>query len=425
MKNKITILVEKLKNSVKLSANFRLKLWIAYRLLFSKNFLQGSPAILAFLGLILGVAALVASMAVMSGFEETLKNALTDVSGHVQVVRRGKLVEEWSSFSKKLKSLEPQIDSMMRIGFAEAVLASQGQVSGILFQGVDSAEIKKVLRLENRIKSGSLQLDAEHIVIGFGLAKKFKLKADDQVYIVVPLATPFEKSGFRRQAKQFKISGILDFGKNDWNERLIIGDLKSLQDLTEIGDRYTGAFLKLKSRDESALVTASLSQKLGAQFAVMDWYDVNRNLFEAVKIERIVIFFVVLIIVIVAVFNISSTLYVFIRQRYADIAILKTLGLSSSDVRKLFIGQGLLVGFVGTLLGFALGFLLCFGFMFLQNHFSLIAGSVYKIDKIDVQIRMIDLFIISLATLLLCFLATLAPAIRGSKLEVIEGLKNG
>ena len=160
-------------------------------------------------------------------------------------------------------------------------------------------------------------------------------------------------------------------------------------------------------------------------YAVTDWYDVNRNLFEAVKIERVIIFFVVFIIVMVAAFNISSTLYVFIRQRYSDIAILKTLGLASSDVRKLFMGQGLLVGVAGTLVGFLLGFLLCFGFMFLQNHYNLISGSVYKVDQIGVQIRIIDLALIGISTVLLCFVVTLSPAYQGSRLEVIEGLKNG
>ncbi len=407
------------------SAQLQFKMWVAYRLLFSKSFLRNGSAPLAFLGLVLGVAALVASMAVMSGFEETLKSALTDVTGHIQVVRRGKLVDDWSEFAKKLKANEPKIQSMMRFAYAEAVLASQGQVSGVLFQGVESAEMKNVLHLENRIKQGSLLLNTDHVVIGVGLAKRFQLKINDSIFIVVPLATPFEKSGFRRQVKQFVVAGVLDFGKNDWNERLVIGDLKALQDLTEIGNRYTGAFLKLDTRDSSRQASFKLSEKLGNGYAVTDWYDVNRNLFEAVKIERVIIFFVVFIIVIVAAFNISSTLYVFIRQRYADIAILKTLGLAASDVRKLFIGQGLLVGIAGTLAGFLLGFILCLVFAVLQNRFNLISGSVYKIDEIGLQIRFLDLALIAVSTTLLCFFATLSPAIKGSQLEVVEGLKNG
>lgn len=409
----------------KLSAQFKFKVWMAYRLLFSKSFLQRGSAPLAFLGLVLGVAALVAAMAVMSGFEETLKSALTDVTAHVQVVRRGKLVDDWPQFSKKLKAIEPSIESMMRFAYAEAVLANKGQVSGILFQGVDGPEMKNVLRLDNRVRQGTLEIDKDRVLIGMGLAKRFQLKLNDSMYVVVPLSTPFEKSGFRRQAKPFIVSGILDFGKNDWNERLVIGDLKALQDLTEIGNRYTGAFIKLKNRDQSQNVSAQIAQTLGPSFAISDWYDVNRNLFEAVRIERVIIFFVVFVIVVVAAFNISSTLYVFIRQRYSDIAILKTLGLSTSDVRNIFVGQGVIVGIIGTAAGYLLGLLLCAGFMILQNSFSLISGAIYKIDQIEVHLRFIDLLTIGIATTALCFLATLTPAIKGSRLEVVEGLKNG
>ena len=405
--------------------SFKFKFWLTYKLLFSKNFLQRGSAPLAFFGLVLGVAALVAAMAVMSGFEETLKSALTDVTAHVQVVRRGKLVDEWVVFSSKLKNLEPRIEAMMRFAYAEAVLANKGQVSGVLFQGVEHAEMKNVLNLENRVKDGVLLLNSDHVAIGVGLAKRFNLKVNDPMYLVVPLATPFEKSGFRRQAKQFVVSGILDFGKNDWNERLVIGDLKALQELTQIGNRYTGAFIKLKNRDDSQSVSDILAKNLGPSFAIMDWFDVNRNLFEAVRIERIIIFFVVFVIVIVAAFNISSTLYIFIRQRYSDIAILKTLGFSSKDVRNLFVGQGVFVGIVGTLAGYLLGLLLCVGFMLLQKRYNLISGAVYKIDQIEVYLRWIDIGIIGLATVALCFFATLSPAVKGSRLEVVEGLKNG
>lgn len=404
----------------------RFYFWLAYRLLFSRQILFGGSAPFSFLGLILGVAALVASMAVMSGYEETLKNAMTDVTGDMQVVRRGKLVDEWSQFSAKLKQIEPRIQAMARFGYAEAVIARKGQVSGVLFQGVELADLNKVLRIQHRVKAGGeLKLDAERIAIGQGLAKKFDVKVGEKIYVVVPLATPFDSSGFRRQSKEFLVSAIMDFGKNDWNDRLVLGDLKALQILTEIGNRYTGAFIKLNSREESASASANLLEKLGSGFSVMDWNDVNRNLFEAVKIERAVIFFVVLIIVIVAAFNISSTLYVFIRQKYSDIAILKTLGLSPAKIKQVFLGQGLIVGASGVFLGIILGYLLCLGFMFLQNYYSLISGAVYKIDRIDVQIRFLDLLVIATATILICLLATLSPAIRGSKLEVIEGLKNG
>ena len=403
----------------------RLNFWIAYRLLFSRQVLFGGSAPLSFLGLILGVAALVASMAVMSGYVETLKTAMTDITGDLQVVKHGKLAENWESFSKKLKEQDSRIESMMRFGYAQAVLARKGQVSEVLFQGVDEAEFKKVLNIEKRVKQGKLQLSADQIAIGTGLAKKYDVQVGEKIYLVVPLATPFGSSGFKRQSKEFVVTAIIDFGKNDWNQRLVLGDLKALQLLTEIGDRFTGAFIKLNDRDSANETAKNLLERLGPSYSVMTWYDVNRNIFEAVVIERAVIFLVVLLIVIVAAFNISSTLYVFIRQKYSDIAILKTLGLSPRKIRMIFLSQGLIVGAMGTVIGIVLGYDLCFGFMYLQEHYALISGSVYKIDRIFTEVRFIDLFVIGMATQLICLIATYFPAYKGSQLEVVEGLKNG
>lgn len=403
----------------------KLNFWIASKLLFSRKVLFGGSAPLSFLGLVLGVAALVASMAVMSGYVETLKTAMTDVTGDLQVMRRGKLVDDWSSFSKKIKDSEPRVQSMMRFAYAEAVLARKGQVSGVLMQGIDEVALEGVLNLDKRVKQGQLTLDVDHIAVGSGLAKKYDLQVGEKIYLVVPLATPFETTAFRRQSKEFTVSAILDFGKNDWNERLVLSSLKSLQSLTEIGDRYTGVFVKLSDRDEAPTAAGRLLEELGPGFSVMTWYDVNRNVFEAVVIERAVIFFVVLLIVVVAAFNISSTLYVFIRQRYSDIAILKTLGLSQRKIRLIFLSQGMIVGLLGTTIGVVLGYDLCFAFMYLQDHYSLISGSVYKIDKIYTEVRTIDLAVIFFATQVICLIATYFPAYKGSQLQVVEGLKNG
>ena len=204
---------------------------------------------------------------------------------------------------------------------------------------------------------------------------------------------------------------------------MILANLNDLQKLIEIGDRYTGAFLKIKNSDFAHDTSLKISDQLGARYNVMNWFDVNRNLFEAVGLEKIVIFFVVFLIVIVAAFNISSTLYVLIRQRYKDISILKTVGLSQTAIRKLFLIQGFIVGTMGCLFGFLLGLLLCSSFMFLQQHFSLISGSVYKIDRIDVSISGFDFLIIYIATMLACLLAAYFPAKKGAALEIVEGLR--
>lgn len=385
----------------------------------------GGSAPLSFLGLVVGVAALVVSMAVMSGYAETLKVAMTDTTGDLQIVKRGRLIEDWRLISNKIKSSDKRIKGMMRFAHTEAVMAHRGQVSGVLVQGVEEAELQTVLNIKKRVKQGELLLDQDKIAVGLGLAKKYSLKTGEKIYLVVPLATPFGDAGFKRKSKEFVVSAIVDFGKNDWNERLILSQLKSVQEITEIGSRFTGFFIKLDNRESANEVALNLNEKLGSGFSIMTWYDINRNMFEAVAIERAVIFFVVFLIVIVAAFNISGALYVFIRQKYADIAILKSLGMSSQKIKAVFMSQGVIVATAGTLLGITFGYILCFGFMFLQDHYALISGAVYKIDKIYTEIRLLDLFVICLATQLICLLATYFPAKKGSALEVVEGLKNG
>ncbi len=399
------------------------KLWIAVRLLFNKTFFFGGSAPLSMLGLVLGVAALIASQAVMRGFEDSLKKAMIDVTADIQVVKRGRLIDNWQEFSEDLKKKNPEIRTLAKFAYAEAVLASRGQVSGVLLQGMESGDVTQVLNLKNRLVSGSFPKDSHEVAIGIGLAKKFSLKPQDSIYLAVPLSTPFESGGLRRQAAEFKVVGVIDLGKNEWNERLVLSNLADLQKLIEIGGRYTGTFIKLDNADEAKKISDRITGQLGMQYNVMNWYDVNRNLFEAVAFEKIVIFFVVFLIVIVAAFNISSTLYVLIRQRYKDIAILKAVGLSSRSVKSLFLSQGFLIATVGSLLGLVVGLILCYGFMFLQTQFSLISGSVYKIDRIDVSVNFFDFLIIYLSTLAVCCLAAYFPARNGSGLQIVEGLR--
>lgn len=404
-------------------------LWIAFRLLFSRKTLFGGTAPLALLGIILGVAALVVSMGVVSGFESTLQEAMVDVTGHMQVVQRGRNQDTWRDLESKIKHIEPSLLASARFAFLEAVAAKSGQVIGVLIQGVDGEKINDVLNLSNRLTAGEISFHADDssagVLLGKGLAQKLGLSVGDTFKVVVPIADPIDPSRFTRRMGKFRINGILDLGKYDWNERFIVSDLKAVQKLSEIGDRYLGLILKFPDANQARSISLNLSEKLGFSYWIRDWREVNENLFEAVKIERVVIFFVVLIIVIVAAFNASSTLFVNVFQRFADIAILKTLGVSSNAILKIFSLQGVLLGSVGVILGIVLGFILCLIFSWIQNVFGLIPGSVYKLDSIHFVIRFVDVFFIVLATLTICFLATLVPARRGSRLSPVEGLRYG
>lgn len=407
--------------------------FIAWKLLFTRKFILEGSTPLSLLGLVLGVACLLVSMAVMSGFEATLKKTMTDVTGHIQLVDKSRSKPHWQDFENELKSIEPQLESSTRFVYIESVLASQGQIVGILLQGLDSERYQKVVNLDQRLVDGKNDISPfteagvkiPQAMIGKGIARRLQAKVGDKINVVVPISDSVDPSTFKRHAAEFRISGILDFGKYEWNERLIITDIVAAQKLASIGDRYTGLIIKLNDDRDIRASAFKMAQKLGPQYLIRDWRDVNENLFDAVEIERVVIFFVILIIVIVAAFNISSTLYVGVVQRNSDIAILKTLGVSQKQILKIFTLQGVFLGLIGVALGLILGVGLCQLFMLLQSQFELIPGSVYKIDSIMIKIRFIDVFAITLATLVISFLATLAPALRSSRLSVVEGLRYG
>lgn len=402
--------------------------WLSWRLLLSRKTLFGGSAPLALLGLVLGVAALVASMAVMSGFENTLKTAMAEVSGHVQVVKRSRFPDDWQELENRIRQSEPTLVSSTRFVFIEAVLAHQGHISGVLIQGVDTERVNKVLNFKKRTLSGSDDLTAKGdtplALIGKNLAAKLNLKVGDVFRVVVPVADAIDPSKFQRRVGAFKIQGVLDLGKHDWNERFILADLKATQDLADIGDRYSGLILRLEDVDHARKAAFNLSNVLGSPYWVRDWRDSNENLFEAIQVERPGIFFVVLVITIVAAFNVSATLSMNVVQRFKDIAILKTVGLSQKDIMKIFVFQGLFMGALGLLLGFLLGVGIAYLFEWLQGSLNLISGEVYRLENIKLQIRFVDMLAIGVATLLICLVATLAPARRGAKLDPVEGLRS-
>lgn len=404
--------------------------WIAWKLFFNRRVLFRSSMIFSFVGLVVGVGSLVVSMAVVSGFESTLRDAIGDVTGHAQVIKRSRVQDNWNELENRIRQIEPSLVSTARFVFVEGLTAQEGQISTVLVQGVDSARMRDVLRLQSRIQSGTedLGLSSDGLpqaFIGTGLAKKMKVAVGSTLRVVIPIADGLNANQFKRQIGSFRVSAIMDFGKNEWNERFVIGDLKTVQQLAEIGDRYTGLLLKFQDMGDARKASQHISQVLGASYWVRDWRDANENLFEAVVMERIVIFIVVLIIVLMVAFNIASTLFVSVVQRYSDIAILKTIGLNEFSVLKIFSIQGIIIGIGGLILGTALGAFLAWMFAILENSLTLISGAVYKIDNIHVNIRLVDLTAIWIATLLICFIATLAPARRGAKLSPVEGLRNG
>lgn len=404
-----------------------MELWLAFRLLFCKKTFGQTNILVALIGLVIGVACLVVAMAVMSGFETTLRKSVVDVAGHLQVIRTGAGTPQWDDLEKKIFDMDPQLQASLKFLFLEAVLAHKGETLGVSMEGVDSKKWRNVLDFSKRVKAGSLNLvstdEIPKALIGEGLAQRMGLSVGDEFRVVVPIADNLDPHRFGRHLGQFRVGGILDYGKFEWNERFMIVDLEAAQNLAKIGDRINGLIFKIKDLDQTTNVYFNLMSKLGTGYIVRTWRDANENLFQASQGEKVVIFFVVFIIMLVAAFSVASSFYVNIFQRYPDLAIFKTVGVTPRSLVKVYGYQGLFLGVVGIIFGYLLGLSLCFLFVWGQRAFHLMPGSVYKLNEIQVEIKFLDTAAIVVSTLVICLLASIFPARRGAQLNPVEGLR--
>ncbi len=420
--------------------------WIAMRMLSSRRGKALSTmGGISLAGLVIGVASLVVSMAVVSGFESTLQKSISDVSGHIQIYIRPLALDKMNLFSKeqsildgeknfdrlqeRVKNIEPSVVEMSRFFVTEGVLAHRGRLSGIFLQGVDPDKISRVLNLASRVQEGNFDLQPTHdgvpqVLVGKGIAKDFSLKIGDEIRLVVPINTDLDASQFQRKIGVFRVVGVLDLGKYEFDQRWMFTSLSAAQSLSEIGLRYSGLLLKVQDFRKARAVATSLAHGLGRDFRVRDWKEINENLFESVRLEKAVIFFVIFLIVVAAAFNVASALYINVVRSYPEIGILKAIGASPRRIRQIFSIQGLILGVVGCLAGLLLGLLLCIGFTFLERQFPILPGSVYKLDRIDIQLRSFDVGMIVISTILVCYLATWAPSKKAAQMTSVEGLRH-
>lgn len=374
----------------------------------------------------IGVASLVVSMAVFTGYNTTLEKTVQDAVGHVLVLKRGNTDQE-----AMLKEIQPFVKGLMAstpFVYSEGILAHQGKINGVLIEGVDLDTVNTVLNLKDRVVAGKFDLtpggtEEPKALIGKGIAQKFNLKVGDVFRIVVPLSNEYQASSFRPKLGKFKITGIVNFGRYDYDTKYVVMAIDELQKFVEINKNVTGYRLRIEDPMKARQIANDISAKFGSGYWARDWQEVNRNLFEAAKLEKVVLFCVLMILVVAAAFNIANTLFVSVVQRFRDISVLKTIGASNRLIRRVFIAQGLIVGGVGAGAGVVLGLILCRLVEWAQVYWNLIPAEVYKLDHIDLDVQMSDLLIIVGVSLVICFIATLVPSRKGSKISPVEGLR--
>lgn len=401
--------------------------WLSWRYLSAGKRWLNPSSLLAIFGMALGVACLVVAMAVVSGFETSLKRAVIDVTGDVVIAKSGSRIMPGEHLPQRIKKVVPEMIAMTPFIQVEAVLANQGKILGVILQGLDPGSVDRVLNLKKRLVAGHFDLRDDAIyppaIVGRGMMRRMNLKIGDLIKVVMPNPSLTNFTSFSPKLQIFRVRGALDLGKYDYDERFIVTTLAATQRMTGFGDGYSGLRIKLRDSSLAPHASSEIGRELGYPYWTRDWQQLNQNLLEAIRIEKPTIFFVILIMVVAACFNISSTLFVTVLRRYSDIAILRTMGASRRFIMWLFSAQGLLIGIVGALLGLMLGLILCWGFAYLQHQYQLLPGEIYKVDQFSFDLRWPDLISILLMSFVICFLSTLAPARRGAHLDPVEGLR--
>jgi lipoprotein-releasing system permease protein len=400
---------------------------------------MGLPAILSIIGLAIGVASLTVAMAVVSGFEATLRSALIDVFGDLLVVRRGEEPLTLDRARSRLQEALPDMVGLTPFITLEAIVVGQGKLNGVVIQGVDEKSVDSVLKIRSRVIRGEFDVgsdedargavssshdDVPHAMVGKALAKRFGLGVGDRFKVVIPKPSAQDTSAFVSSVAELKVTGIIDFGKSDYDERTVVTSIAQARKIGGISAPFVGLRVKLKDSARAQQAAIDLTRALGSNWWIMDWTEGNRNFFRAIKYERVAIFFVIFIMVIAASFNVASNIFIGVLRRTSDVSILRALGLSKQEVATIFRYQGFLFGVVGTACGLFLGVCLAGAFLWAQSAFDLLPAEVYKLNKIGVEFDPIDIGIVVVAAVTICVVASLAPAARAAQLDPVEGLRH-
>jgi lipoprotein-releasing system permease protein len=391
--------------------------------------------IISIAGVTVGVMALIVVLAVMTGFEKTLKEKILGTQAHLVLLKAGQEgMDHYEEVAKKVERVQRVVSAAPFI-FNQVMLSSEANVSGVVLKGIDPDRVGKVTELVQNLKAGRLEdlkIMGEGglpgIILGIELAKHLSVTLNDPIQVISPLGTP-TPIGMMPKMKPFRVKGIFHSGMYEYDNTMAYVSLESAQKFFSMGTSVTGIEIKTNDIYRVKEVGKEIRREMGFPFWTKDWMEMNRNLFSALKLEKIAMFIILVLIVLVAAFNIISTLIMVVMEKNKDIAILKSMGAPSGGILKIFIIEGLVIGIVGTTFGAILGLGAAFNLekitMFVENlfGFKILASDVYYIDKLPSQVNPIDVGLIVITAVLISFLATLYPSWRASKLDPAEALR--
>ncbi len=407
--------------------------WIGLRYLRARrdNRFAGFISVIAMVGIALGVAALIIVLSVMNGFERDLSRRILDVVAHATLEGDGGVLAGWRELARRTAT-SPGVVAVAPFVEGRAMLVAGERSAAVELRAVLPGEERRVSALERHLSGrgfDELAPGGWRMLIGRGLAEKLGVAAGDGVLVVIAQGnvTP---AGVSPRMRRFTVAGFIDAGMYEFDQGLGIVHFEDARRLFRLGDAVTGLRYAFDDPAGAGQRIREIAGRLDGRYYISDWSRRQGNFFRSIQVTKSIMFFVLLLVVAVAAFNIISTLVMVVKEKRADIAILRTLGSSPRDMVTVFMTQGSIIGIVGTAAGVALGLLLALNVTAVVSGLERLLGitlvdpRVYFISELPSEIRSGDVLLIAGVALALGVLATLYPAWRAARTQPAEALRH-
>ncbi|MBW2392076.1 MAG: lipoprotein-releasing ABC transporter permease subunit [Deltaproteobacteria bacterium] len=382
-------------------------------------------------GVMVGVTALIVVIAVMNGFKEDLRDKILGVTSHVVISRFDGNISKYQEVRAKVEEVSG-VNAATPFIYTQVMISSRKAISGAVLRGIEPKTASKVINLPKNLRAGSLEeLEAENkpegmrstpgIILGNELARNIGASRGEPVTVISPLGrlTPL---GRVPRSQTFRVAGIFDSGMYEYDSTIAYVSLWAAQRFLGIGDRVTGIEVRVDDIYEADRVARAIGKALGGYpYWSRDWMRMNKNLFSALKLEKIVMFIILTLIILVAAFNIVGTLIMVVIEKTRDIAILKSMGATRRSIMKIFLIEGAVIGLVGTLLGLLGGYTLCT--LLATYKFIELPSDVYYISTLPVKMNPLDVALIALAAIVITLAASVYPAWQASRFDPAEAIR--
>jgi lipoprotein-releasing system permease protein len=388
-------------------------------------------SLMSMLGIALGVIVLITVLSVMNGFDREIKKRVFSMWPPITVTSVSGFVSNWQSLEKILQDT-PEVTATAPFVSGEVLLTNTDGVQPALITGIDPHQEKKISQVGDKVVDGDINNLIPHsfgIVLGEELANRLDVVVGDKVTVITPQVS-LSPAGVIPRFKRFTVAAIFRAGSGfGFDQNMAFINIADAQKLFQMGASVTGVHAAIKNVYNAPLISSQLAKQLTPSARIMDWTDQFGAFFHAVKLEKTMMFFILMLIIAVAVFNLVCTLVMVVNDKESDIAILRTFGATPRMIMAIFVVQGAIIGVIGTLLGVVGGIALALNVTQLVNgiehifHVQFLSSSVYFVNYLPSELQWQDVTKISLAALILSLIATIYPAWRASRTEPVEALR--